>query len=171
MKKLHTITIPPLSGKKLIKDSKLFSWIDPDFVNYGASEAGSETEAGNFDVLELTKDMTFKEMFQENQAMTQEQILYFVENHKEKLKQDNYAIFFLFKSEGNFFVAYVNVNPDGLNVNVNRFENSFVWDAGGGPRFVVPQLADTLSLNPLDLDQRVKQLESDMEKIKKIINL
>ena len=37
------------------------------------------------------------------------------------------------------FVANVNVNSDGLNVNVNRFENSNVWNADNRHRVVVPQ--------------------------------
>jgi hypothetical protein len=39
------------------------------------------------------------------------------------------------------FVANVNVNSDDhLKVNVNRFENSNVWNAGNRHRLVVPQL-------------------------------
>jgi hypothetical protein len=40
-----------------------------------------------------------------------------------------------------FFVANVNVNSDDLNVNVNRFENSNVWNAENRHRMVVSQLA------------------------------
>lgn len=39
-----------------------------------------------------------------------------------------------------FFVANVNVNSDGLNVNVNRFENDNVWNAENLHRVVVPKL-------------------------------
>lgn len=37
------------------------------------------------------------------------------------------------------FVANVNVNPNGFNVNVNRFENSNVWNGENRHRVVVPQ--------------------------------
>jgi hypothetical protein len=37
-----------------------------------------------------------------------------------------------------FFVANVNVNSDGLKVNVNRFENDNVWSAEYAHRLVVP---------------------------------
>lgn len=41
-----------------------------------------------------------------------------------------------------FFVANVNVNSDGtLNVNVNRLENSNVWNAENRHRVVVPKPA------------------------------
>ncbi len=39
-----------------------------------------------------------------------------------------------------FFVANVNVNSDGLNVNVNRFENDNVWNAENSHRMVVPKM-------------------------------
>lgn len=39
-----------------------------------------------------------------------------------------------------FFVANVNVNSDGLNVNVNRFENDNVWNAKYAHRMVVPKM-------------------------------
>lgn len=39
-----------------------------------------------------------------------------------------------------FFVANVNVNSDGLNVNVNRFENDNVWNAENRNRMVVPKM-------------------------------
>lgn len=39
-----------------------------------------------------------------------------------------------------FFVANVNVNSDGLNVNVNRFENDNVWNTENSHRMVVPQM-------------------------------
>jgi hypothetical protein len=38
------------------------------------------------------------------------------------------------------FVVNVNVNSDGLNVNVNRLENDNVWNAENRHRVVVPQL-------------------------------
>jgi len=47
-----------------------------------------------------------------------------------------------------YFVANVNVNPDGLNVNVNRLENDNVWNADYRHRVVVPQLM-TFSSNYL----------------------
>lgn len=38
------------------------------------------------------------------------------------------------------FIANVNVNSDGLNVNVNRFSNDNVWNAENRNRFVIPKL-------------------------------
>ena len=35
----------------------------------------------------------------------------------------------------------------------------------------IPQLADTCSLNPLDIENRVKELKTKMSKIETIINI
>lgn len=152
MNHIITIKIPALKGNKLVKDSKLFNWIDSDFVNYKASEKGKKTKAQNLDVLELTGDGTFKDIFTDPDKMvlTQEQILYFVENHKDKLRQYGYITFFLFKSYNNFFVARVYVRSRGrLDVHVSRFGFSGVWDAGYRSRVVVPQLAEPLKSETL----------------------
>lgn len=141
MKKLFEVEIPKLSGEKLIKDSGLFSWIDDDFVNYGAIEKGIRTEKQKLEVMELTENMDFASMFDKKQALTQEQILYFVENHKDKLTYDGYATFFLLKSGENFFVARVYLLSDGrLDVDVYKFGYAYVWRAGRRDRVVVPQL-------------------------------
>ncbi len=39
-----------------------------------------------------------------------------------------------------FFVANVNVDSDGLNVNVNEFSNDNVWNGDYSHRFVIPKL-------------------------------
>lgn len=171
MKHLNTVEIPALSGKKLIKDSKLFSYIDPDFINYGASEVSKATKEIKVDVLELTEDSTFRQMFTnpEKMALTQEQILWFIENHKDKLNEDWYN-FFLLKSKSNFFVACVYVDGDGsLNANVCRFGDAGVWDAEYRHRFFVPQLADTLTLEPSDtfIPDEIKKLKRFCELLTK----
>ena len=42
------------------------------------------------------------------------------------------------------FVANVNVNSDGLNVNVNHLENSNIWNAEYAHRLVVPHMKNFL---------------------------
>lgn len=173
MNHITTIKIPALKGDKLIKDSKLFAWIDPDFVNYRASEKGDKTKVQNLDVLEMTKNGTFKDIFidPDKMVLTQEQILYFVENHKDKLRQDGYTTFFLFKSYNNFFVAFVYVYSDGkLPVYVRRFEDSRVWCARNLRRVVVPQLAETLKpLKPEILDgETIMIIKGEKYKLVKI---
>lgn len=153
MKPLKTITIPKTSGKMLIKDSKLFSYIDSNFVEYGASEKGEPTEEMNVGVFELTKDGKFSDFLSKDNLMTQEQILYFIENHKELLS-DCYTSF-PFKSDDEVFVAFVRVFSSGsLNAGVYRFSHDDVWGAEYRYRFVVPQLkpSELSDLSPRNFD-------------------
>lgn len=155
MKPLYqNIPIPKTTGKKLIKDQKkLFNYIDSDFEGYGANKIGTPQDKTDLAVLELTENMTFKQMFTnpEGMALTQEQIIFFIENNKDKLRDDGYATFFLFKSGTAFFVANVDVNSDGLRVYVCRFVHDGVWGAERRRRVVVPQL-EIKALIPSDTE-------------------
>lgn len=188
MKKITTITLPKNSGKKVIADSKLFIWIDSDFKNWKADEKGKPTEAMDIDVFEMDIDATFAQMMSPDNLMTQEQILVFIEKYRDLLRQDGYATFFPFKSNGEVFVAGVSVGSGGLRARVRRLSCGGVWGAGFRHRVVVPATKSSDSLSeidtltpghyePSDIDrnipnlvQRVKSLESDMKKIKKLIN-
>jgi len=121
--------------------------IDPDLKNWGADEPGQPTAETPVVVREMCEDATFAQMFGElnpnvsKLCLTQHQIINFVKKHRQHLRADRYATFFLFKSQDNFFVACVNVfSSDELDVYVVRFENSNVWSAERRPRLVVPQL-------------------------------
>lgn len=154
MKTLYkNIKIPALKDS-LIKDSELFSYIDSDFTIYGASELVEESkEIENIEVYELTENMTLKEMFTnpEKQAMTQGQILHFIENNKDKLREGGCATFFLFKSNGQFFVARVGFHGGGsLDVHVFRFDDDYVYNASYRLRVVAPATdTETLSSETL----------------------
>ena len=153
-----------LSGSEKILLSKLDGWaiiakaenvfkayISSDFENWGLnrkSKATLETEVG---VYEMAKDATFKKMFTslsddlDSLCLTQSQIIDFCEKHRSHLRQDGYATFFLTKkdfekpaTEDNLFVARVRVRSDGLRVDVSRFGDASVWDAGYRHRLVVP---------------------------------
>ncbi len=122
-------------------------YIDPDFKDWGADEASSPTPEMKAVVHEMTQNATFKQMFDSLSAetkklcMTQSQIIEFVKAHREHLRTDGYATFFLFKSKGKFFVAYVSfVDRGRLKVRVRRFERGSAWYADVRPRVVVPQL-------------------------------
>lgn len=146
---IKTVTIPKTSGKKLIKDSKLFLYTDSDFVKYGASEKGEPMEEINVGVFELTKDSRFSDFLSKDNLITQEQIINYCENHKDLLT--NWYTFFPFKSGDEVFVAYVLVDSvDSLHAYVYRFSNDYVWRAEIRHRFVVPQLK-TSELSDLSL--------------------
>ena len=138
------LTISPADGKEILANAKdVFAWIDKDFVNWGANETGQATESIPVAVYEMAKNANFKDMFGSlgNPDLTQAQIKDFVKQHRDWLRTDGYGTFFLFKSNGNMFVADVRVVFDGLHVGVDRFGYSYVWNAAGRHRVVVPQLA------------------------------
>jgi hypothetical protein len=134
-------------GQNTIADSKnVFYSIDSDFKNYGANEKGVATPKTRVEVHELIKNGTFRQIFGslnsdlDKLCFTQDQILNFIKNHKSWLRTDGYGTFFLFKSNGKFFVAYVFVHSDGLVFHVHHFDDVNVWNAVFRYRFVFPQL-------------------------------
>ncbi len=145
-KLIQTIEIPALKGTKVIADSKLFSWIDSNFKSWGADKKVKSTKTMKLDVCEMIEDATFAQIMSKDNLLTQEQILYFIENHKDLLRQDYYSTFFPFKSGEEVFVARVVVGDGGgLEVGVGCFSDDFVWFAGCRRRFVVPQLTPRTS--------------------------
>ena len=144
----HEIIIETCDGSQTIATAKetFKSGIDGDFKNWGTNKAGASTEKTPVQVHEMVKDATFAQMFGslgtdlDKLCLTQHQIKTFCEVHKEWLRKDGYATFFLFKVDEQFFVASVDVRSDGLRVFVFRFEYDFVWDAVRLHRVVVPQL-------------------------------
>jgi len=145
----ESLTLDAVNGTETLVDAKdVFAHIDPDFKNWGADEKGPETGETAVDVYEMVKDATFSQMFRKlnvdarKLCLTQHQIKNFVKKHRNWLRIDGYATFFLFESKGNLFVARVFFySDDRLFVNVYRFEYLYVWHAGSGLRVVVLQPA------------------------------
>lgn len=131
----------------LAKAGDVFTgYLDRDFVNWGldiSSEATPETEVA---VYEQVVDGTFAEVFGslgelDRLCLTQSQIKKFVAMFYDKLRTEGYATFFVFKKDGEFFVAFVHFYDDGrLNVGVHEFSLGHVWLAKCRDRFVAPQL-------------------------------
>lgn len=145
----QTITISARDGSRCIgKQEKLFvkDGIDRDFKNWKLNNRSRATDAVNVEVCEMTKDAKFSETFGslssdlDNLCLTQDQILAFCEENRDKLRQDGYATFFLFKENENFFVADVSVDSDGLRVYVSPFGSGYVWYGESRRRVVTPQL-------------------------------
>ena len=136
-------------GTEILADaSDVFAYIDPDLRNWNADEKGPATDAAPVRVYEMTKDGTYAQMFgslssdARKLCLTQAQIKGFVKKYRNWLMKDGYATFFLFESNGEFFVANVYVISVGeLRVNVRRFGYSFVWRAERRYRMVALQLA------------------------------
>lgn len=144
------IVIDAVDGTEILaKATDTFSYIDSDFVVYGADEPGTATGETPVRVHEMVKNATFTQMFGSlspdlgKLCLTQAQIKNFVKKHRNRLRTGGCATaFFLFKSRKNFFVASVYVGSGGaLEVSVYRFEYLNVWNAVDRRRVVTPQLA------------------------------
>lgn len=161
MKTIHqNIKLPALTSKKTLAKCG-WSYVDSDFKNWGTDKAGPKTKEAKFAVLEMDKDGTFKQIFDsinpdtDSMVMSQEQIIHFCENNKDKFHDSYYANFFLFKVGSQFFVARVRVRGDGsLEVHIGRLSYDSGWYAERRHRVVVPQLAldpsETMTLSPSD---------------------
>jgi len=145
-----SLTVDAVDGTEILADAKdVFpGGIDSNFINWGADEPGRSTAETPVDVYEMTKDSTYSKMFGslsddvQKICFTQAQIKNFAKRNYEWFRTDSYGTFFLFESNGYFFVAYVFFNSIGeLGMNVNQFKNFNVWDAESRHRLVVPRLA------------------------------
>lgn len=144
----ETLVLETLDGKATIANAKstFKSYLDPDFKNWGLNNKGDATKETPVQVYEMAKDATFSQMFNslssdlDSLCLTQNQIIRFCEKYPSHLRQDGYATFFLFKENGEYFVAGVGVISDGLCVSVDRFGYAYVWDAEDAHRLVVPQM-------------------------------
>jgi hypothetical protein len=144
------LIIDAVDGSETLADAKeIFTGgIDSDFKNWDADEKGSAASEALAEVREMIKDATFSQMFGELNAdvgklcLTQHQIKSFVKKYRNWLQKDGYGTFFLFRSNGHFFVAYADLSSGGsLRVLVVRFEYDYVWLADARHRLVVPRLA------------------------------
>lgn len=145
----EALMLDALDGKEILAEANdVFAYIDSDFKNWRTDECGEATKETAVDVHEMVKDATFAQMFcslsddASKLCLTQAQIKNFVVKHRDWLRKDGYATFFLFKSKGKVFVAYVYFHSDGtLVVSVYKFEDDDRWYAEICHRLVVPQLA------------------------------
>lgn len=152
------IIIRETSGQRLISQAKKVfpGWIDSDFTNWGCDVPGEARPETPVEVFEMTADADFRTMFGsfdcelDNLALTQNQIIAFVEDNEGWLHPDGWATFFLFgvrkkdnegKEYKEFFVASVGRSAARLGVFVDRFVRGDVWSACRRCRVVVPQLS------------------------------
>ena len=144
----ETITIGETDGTSTTADaSDVFTgWVDPDFVNYGTNVKGQPTKETPVQVFEMIKNGTFAQIFGgfgenlDRLCLSQDQIICFVKNHSEWLRKDGYGTFFLFKENGECFVANVYWRGGRLGVYAYRLSRGDVWSAERRHRVVVPQL-------------------------------
>jgi hypothetical protein len=143
----ETLKIEKLDGKRFIGGAKQVfkSYIDGDFKGWDLNKTAEATEEISVQVHELIGDAIFAKMFTsltgdlDKLCLTQDQIISFCEKYPSWLRQEGCATFFLFKMNGEYFVAYVFVFSDGLYVYVHHLGYDRVWDGECRHRVVVPQ--------------------------------
>lgn len=150
------ILLPKSDGQSIISRAKdVFKFhIDPDFENWDLNKKSKATQEIEVKIYEMVKNANFKEMFislsdnLDSLCLTQSQIIDFCEKHRNHLRQDGDATFFLTKkdfgkpaTEDNLFVVRVSVRSNGLRVCVYHFGRAYVWHADYRHRVVVPNLS------------------------------
>ena len=119
-------------------------WIDPDFVNYRTNVKGMPTRKAKAQVFEIIKDGTFAQIFGgfgknlDRLCWEQDQIKLFVRDHSKWISADDFGTFFLFRVNGEFFVAYVDRGRGGLQASLRRRSLGCVWRGRNRLRVVVP---------------------------------
>jgi hypothetical protein len=125
----------------------LFSYISPDFTNWGCDKVEQDTPEVAVLVYEQIEDATYPEIFGsvdqnfDRLVLTTPQIKSFVVNHaKDYILEAEWTCFrFLFKVGDEFFIADVRVLADGnRDVRVTRFLDASVRHAEYRHRIVVP---------------------------------
>ncbi len=142
------VILEPTDGTELISSAvnTFRGYIDSCFNSWNLNVPSVPTKKTKVQVYEMVKDGTFAQLFGssgenlDRLCLTQSQIKQFCSNHSDWLRSDGYGTFFLFKVNGQFFVAGVYRYSDGLYVRVDRLSYVDVWGADDGHRVVVPQL-------------------------------
>lgn len=143
-----SLTIAPTKGDVTIAEAtEVFTgYVDPNFQKWGTSQAGADTEATLVDVLEMSKDGIYKQLFGSlgrdvrSLCLSQPQIVEFCRSHREHLRQEGFGTFFLFEVNNELLVANVHVVEGRLRAYIDFFARSNdAKDSGCRHRFVVKQ--------------------------------
>ncbi len=140
------LDIEPCDGLKTIANAQdIFSYIDQKFKSWDLDKPSENTAETKADVYELVGSAHFQRMIEELNLdpndiyFSQDQILYFIQNHREYLSHSWYTFFLLKRDDDEFFVACVLLDNGKLKVGVDRFDYEGVFDANAHPRIVVKQ--------------------------------
>jgi hypothetical protein len=135
----------------LASANDVFSYISPDFKNWGCDKAEQATPEVAVLVYEQIEDAVYPKIFGsfdqnfDRLVLTTPQIKNFIVNHARNylLEGEEWTCFrFLFKVGNEFFIADVRVlSGGGRDVRVTRFLDSSVRHAQYHHRIVVPQPA------------------------------
>lgn len=144
--------IRALDGQRYLANAKKTfpSFVDSNFKHWKLDQSSHATPETMPIGYEMVNNGTFWQIFSEicqhtnrgwnSLCWTQDQIEEFCLVNRETLRADGFGTFFLFKENENFFVADVDVDSGGLNVDVNRLEDGREWGGENRRRVFVPQL-------------------------------
>ncbi len=134
----------------LASANDMFSYISPDFKNWGCDKVEQATSEMTVEVYEQIEDADFPKIFGsvdqdfDRLVLTTPQIKHFVLNHAKDyfLEEEEWTCFrFLFKVGNEFFVADVRILSSGDRaVRIFRFLDGSVRHAQYHHRIVVPKL-------------------------------
>lgn len=146
----HVIIGATKGTEILASANDVFSYISPDFKNWGCDKAGQTTPEIAVEVYEQIEDADYPKIFGsldqnlDHLVLTTPQIKSFVVNHaRDYLLEAEWTCFrFLFKVGSEFFIADVRILSDGTReVRATRFLDGSVRHAQYHHRIVVPALA------------------------------
>jgi hypothetical protein len=146
----HVVIGATKGTETLASANDIFSYISPDFKNWGCDKVEQATPEVAIEVYEQIKDAVYPKIFGsvsqdlDRLVLTTPQIKNFVLNHAKDfiLEAEEWTCFrFLFKVGNEFFVADVRILSDGNRaVRVSRFLDGSVRHAQYHHRIVVPRL-------------------------------
>lgn len=129
------LSIRPVNGLELIATANdVFFFIDEDFDELTDSSEMYGTKETRVSIFRIRKSAKYNQLFTscaekdlDALCLTQHQIKAFVEDHGEQIERDN-LFFFLFRDEGNYFVATVLIDANGkANIASDPFGCKTIW--------------------------------------------
>jgi len=139
------MTIEALNGRETIATAKrCFSLIDTDFTLWGLNNPGPSTEKTNLMFYwPNTEDSTFCRLFNgpdrglDTMTLTQHQIIRFCRKYAAILR--GYTNFFIFKDNGEYFVAIVYKDQNDLIAVARKRFLAFIWLGDLPRRLIIPR--------------------------------
>jgi len=142
------LVLPPNDGQKVIANSSdVFKfWIDPWFLREKHKQRQKISAKTPVKVYEIIDDVSFDEIFNlfhknlNNYCLTQSQIIDYCQLYSDYLRKGGYESYFLFKEDYQFFLAYVYVYSDGLEINSISLKSSCILSAEDKLRLILPKI-------------------------------
>ena len=138
--------INPTDGERIISGSRsLFDgYLDGNFCYWGLDIKSVPTKEQIVWSYKIIKNGTMSDFFHKRSSnfddvcLTQSQIISFVEKYRDWFRVDNQLTFFCFKVGKHFFIAYVCLRSEGIDIYVDNLLNGRIWDARANYRIISP---------------------------------